>query len=171
MRYLIFEVLTLLSKNITVLQDVTSCIILACFEETCCPHLQGRKDSNDELRNLSRPMWIHDIIRHLASQHHYYTLRWDVRLPCVTVWYKILPPHSGWNPTLKQHFFKKKGLYCSDSLYKNIQRYVQLFLTPIDYCGLRSSLEVAIRTIRRNDGRGSENNRQGKNTAVGGWGV
>jgi hypothetical protein len=61
-----------------------------------------------------------------------------------------------------------KGLYCSDSLYKNIQRYVQLFLTRIDYCGLRSSHEVVIRTIRRNDGRGSENNRQGKNTAVGG---
>jgi hypothetical protein len=53
--------------------------------------------------------------------------------------------------------FFKKGLYCSDSLYKNIQRYVQLFLTPIDYCGLRSSHEVVIRIIRINDGRGSEN--------------
>jgi hypothetical protein len=42
-----------------------------------------------------------------------------------------------------------------------------LFLTPINYCGLRSSHEVAIRTIRRNDGRGSENIRQRKNTAVG----
>jgi hypothetical protein len=59
-----------------------------------------------------------------------------------------------------------KGLYCSDSLYKNKQRYVQLFLTPIAYCGLRSSHEVVIRTVRRNDGRGSENIRQVKNTTV-----
>jgi hypothetical protein len=64
--------------------------------------------------------------------------------------------------------FLKKGLYCSDSLYKNKQRYVQLFLTPIDYCGSHWSHEVVIRTIRRNDGKGSENVRQGKNNAVGG---
>jgi hypothetical protein len=46
-----------------------------------------------------------------------------------------------------------------------------LFLTPIDYCGLHWSHEVVIRIIRRNDGKGSENIRQGKNTAVGGWGA
>jgi hypothetical protein len=53
-------------------------------------------------------------------------------------------------------FLKNKGLYCSDSLYKNKQRYVQLFLTPIDYCGSHSSHAVVIRTIRRNDGKGRE---------------
>lgn len=40
----------------TVLQDETPCVTLACFGETCYPHLQGRTDSNDELRNLSRPL-------------------------------------------------------------------------------------------------------------------
>jgi hypothetical protein len=32
-------------------------------------------------------------------------------------------------------FFKKKGLYCADSLNKNIQKYVQLFLTPTELQG------------------------------------
>jgi hypothetical protein len=41
-----------------------------------------------------------------------------------------------------------KGLYCSDSLYENKQRYVQLFLRLIEKCGLRSYPELMIRIVK-----------------------
>jgi hypothetical protein len=56
----------------------------------------------------------------------------------------------------KMYFFLKRSLLLWQFI-QNKQRYIQLFLTPIDYCGSHSSHEVVIRTIRRNDGKGSEN--------------
>jgi len=73
-------------QNITVLQDETPCITLACLGEICCPYLLGRRDSNDELRNLSRPIRTHNIKWHFTPKYRDYTLRCDVRLTCVTVW-------------------------------------------------------------------------------------
>jgi hypothetical protein len=57
------------------------------------------------------------------------------------------------------------------TVHTNKQRYAQLFITPIENCGLRSCHELVISTIMITTVGAVKILHKEKNTAAGGWGT